>query len=93
MYYFDIEAAHSADYIGIGFRATGLQGLYDESWGVDDIVVTVGDAPASEVSMPGPPLDPHATATPGGAIISWTPSPRVGAGIDRYRIVRYPAPS
>ncbi len=93
VYFFDVETAHSESSIRIEFAASGLQSLSDESWGVDDIVVTVGDAPSVDTRVPGLPLDPQATAAYQGAVISWDASSYIGVGIDRYRILRSPAPS
>ena len=49
-YRFEFDLAHVADYLTLDFSASGLQALYDESWGLDNIVVSTN---ATNVSEPG----------------------------------------
>jgi hypothetical protein len=93
VYRISVQFPHSADAVKLRFAGIGLHGIADESWGVEDVTVSVSDTPVSpRPEMPGIPTQVRAVAGLGSATISWVPPAVSGAGISRYDVIRSPSP-
>lgn len=69
VYRFSLDFSHSGDLLAFDFSGTGLQELADESWGLDNVQVSLLNASLPEVASP-----PETVPTP--AVL-----PLLGAGL------------
>lgn len=46
VWHFDLTFEHAGQYLAVDFIGSGLQGIDDESWGVDNVCVSINSVPA-----------------------------------------------
>ncbi len=83
VYRLSFTFAHSSDALTLGFAASGLQGIADESWGLDNVIVSVGNEPGaaagaraalSSFSAGGSPGEaPSPPSAPAAEPAAWIP--------------------
>ncbi|MBT7099970.1 hypothetical protein HN937_21520, partial [Candidatus Poribacteria bacterium] len=87
-YELEFAIPHTVGDVQFRFRGEGLEHVLNESWGLDNVTVTVGQSIVSgPVEPPEPPREVAAAATVGGARASWLPPTFLGTGLVRYDVL------